>query len=122
MSNDQNMGGSEPNSDDGETAQSPSAFADRLKALNLVTMLAVVVTIGYAASFLFQDFMYSWWLMLAMPGAAGFLFWTQRDRTDGFEAKVCRIGLWTVLGLFIIRDAILTAQRTVLPEGILFVQ
>ena len=105
-----------------KVAADGSGITDRLRSLNLITMVGVLITVGYVASFMFQNLLYSWWLMIGMPAAAGFLFWTQRQRTDGFEAQVCKMGLWAVLGLFIIRDAIITAQRTVLPEGILFVQ
>lgn len=119
---DGNDAGSKESGSGVDKSKSGKGMMERLRSLNLVTSLGMVTTVSWVGTFLFPGLMYSWWLMLSMPAVAAFLFWTQKERTSGFERKVNSFGFWAVLLIFLLRDAYITAQRASLPEGFLVIQ
>jgi hypothetical protein len=77
---------------------------EMVRGFQLYTLVAMGLTLALFLLVVVQDWRYIWELNIPVAGAAGYLFWSQGNKTEGMEQKICRWGLLAVVIMFLYRD------------------
>ncbi len=77
---------------------------EMVRSFQMYTLVAIGLALVFMVLVIVPDFRYIWELNIPVAGASGFLFWSQANKTEGIEQKVCRWGLLAVVIIFLYRD------------------
>lgn len=75
----------------------------QLKKFNLLTTLGVIFEITFVI-LCFQQSVFNWLIMLPIALLSFGSFYKVKNDIKGFEKQVCTYGIWSLIGILIIRD------------------
>lgn len=59
-----------------------------------------------------------WWLMVPIAIGSAVLLFKRKKEASGLEKQVCTYGIWTIIGVFILRDIVMAHQFVSLIDGL----
>lgn len=83
---------------------------EMVRGFQMYTLVAIGLAVIFFILVIVPDWRYIWELNIPVAGAAGYLFWSQSNKTDGMEQKVCRWGLLAVVIVFLYRDVTISQE------------
>ncbi len=83
---------------------------DIIKSRSPVTIAGLALILAFLYCLSVDTYVVRWRLMIPLAGAGCGLFLMQRQRTTGAESRICLVGFWLMLSLFLVRDATLSKE------------
>lgn len=81
-----------------------------VRGFQMYTLVAIGLAVVFLILVIVPDWRYVWELNIPFAGASGYLFWSQGNKTEGIEQKVCRWGLLAVVIIFLYRDVTISQK------------
>ncbi|MEE8295555.1 MAG: hypothetical protein V3R64_07565 [Sphingomonadales bacterium] len=95
-------------------------FIELVRGFQMYTLVAMGLAAIFIVLVIVPDWRYVWELNIPFAGASGYLFWSQSNKTEGLEQKVCRWGLLAVVIIFLYRDVTISQKLGSLADFDLF--
>jgi hypothetical protein len=83
---------------------------EAIKTFSPVTIAGLALILLFLYCLSVDTYVVRWWLMMPIASAGCGLFLIQRRRTTGAESRICLVGFWLMLILFLVRDAALSKE------------
>jgi len=81
-----------------------------IKSISPVTIVGLALILVFLYYLSVDTYVIRWQLMIPLAAAGCGLFLIQRRRTTGAESRICLVGFWLMLVLFLVRDIALSKE------------
>lgn len=78
-----------------------------IKKFHLLTFGGVGLILVFIIFCFITDLAIRWWLMVPIAIGSATLLFKRKKEASGLEKQVCIYGIWTIIGVFILRDIVM---------------
>ena len=89
-----------------------------IKKFHPLTFVGVGLIFVFVIFCFITDLAIRWWLMVPIAIGSAALLFKRKKEASGLEKQVCFYGIWTIIGVFILRDIVMAHKVASLIDGL----
>lgn len=96
----------------------PDKLFDTIKKMSPTTLVGVGLVILFFIFCFIVDLVIRWWIMVPIAAISIYLLYNNQKKTAGLEKKFCIYGIYIIIGLFILRDIVMSYKMASLIDSL----
>lgn len=91
---------------------------EHIKSFDPLTLVAAGLALAFLIFCFIDTLAIRWWVMIPVAAGSFFCARNRMQSAEGVELLVCKISMWSALGLFILRDMYMSSKFAELYDAI----